>query len=79
MLVIGATAILCVGNASDSGGHTRFFWTLMAAGMVMWSFNQACWAWFELVLRKPLPDPFPGICAVYARCPDHGGHGHPSP
>ncbi|MGA7573337.1 MAG: HAMP domain-containing sensor histidine kinase [Terriglobales bacterium] len=65
MLVIGATAILCVRNASDSGGHTRFFWTLMAAGMVMWSFNQACWAWFELVLRKPLPDPFPGDIVLF--------------
>ena len=50
----------------------------MAIGMGMWAFNQACWTWFEVVLRKPLPDPFSGRHGVVSACgPDHGGGGHP--
>jgi signal transduction histidine kinase len=37
----------------------------MTAGMVMWCFNQACWVWFEVVIRKPLPDPFQGDIVLF--------------
>ena len=37
----------------------------MSAGMTMWTFNQACWAWFEVIARKPLPDPFPGDIVLF--------------
>ncbi len=30
----------------------------MTAGMSMWCFNRACWVWFDVVVRKPMPDPF---------------------
>jgi signal transduction histidine kinase len=60
LLVIAAACIVSARNAFDSRGHTRLFWSLMTAGMTMWCFNQACWTWFEVVLRKPLPDPSPG-------------------
>jgi len=31
----------------------------------MWSFNQSCWAWFEVIAHKPLPDPFPGDIVLF--------------
>ncbi len=65
MLVITTAAILSARNAIDSRGHTRLFWSLMTTGMAMWCFNQACWVWFEVVVRKPVPDPFQGDIVLF--------------
>jgi signal transduction histidine kinase len=65
LLVIAAAFIVCARNAFDSRGHTRLFWSLMTTGMAMWCFNQGCWAWFEVVLRKPLPEPSPGALVLF--------------
>jgi signal transduction histidine kinase len=65
LLVIVAAFIVSARNMLDSRGHTRLFWSLMAAGMAMWAFNQACWAWYEVVIRKPLPDPFQGDIVLF--------------
>jgi signal transduction histidine kinase len=65
LLVITAAFIVSARNAFDSRGHTRLFWSLMTAGMAMWCFNQACWVWYEVVLRKPLPDPFQGDIVLF--------------
>jgi signal transduction histidine kinase len=65
LIVAIATAILTLRNAFDSRGHARLFWSLMAAGMALWSFNQAGWAWVEVILRKPLPDPFVGDVVLF--------------
>jgi signal transduction histidine kinase len=65
LLTITAAAILSAKNAFDSRGHTRLFWTLIAAGMTMWAVNQACWTWFEVIVRKPWPDPFQGDIILF--------------
>ena len=65
LLVIVAVFVVSLGNAFDSRGHTRLFWSLVATGMAMWAFNQACWVWFEVVIRKPLPDPFQGDIILF--------------
>ena len=65
LLVITAAFIVSARNVFDSRGHTRLFWSLMTAGMAMWCFNQACWAWFEVVVCKPLPDPFYGDVVLF--------------
>jgi len=65
LLVIMAVSLTSARNAFDSRGHTRLFWSLMTAGMAMWCFNQACWVWFEVVIRKPLPDPFQGDIVLF--------------
>lgn len=58
-LLMLATFVISTRNAMDSRGHTRLFWSLVATGMGMWALNQTCWTWFEVVLRKPVPEPFP--------------------
>ncbi|HSZ61180.1 MAG TPA: HAMP domain-containing sensor histidine kinase [Terriglobales bacterium] len=65
LLVIIAAFVVSGRNAYDSHGHTRLFWGLMTAGMAMWCYNQACWTWFEVVLRKPLPEPSPGAMVLF--------------
>jgi signal transduction histidine kinase len=65
LLLITASFVVSTRNAFDSRGHTRLFWSLVAVGMGMWCFNQACWTWFEVVIRKPLPDPFPGDVVLF--------------
>jgi signal transduction histidine kinase len=65
MLISGATIVLTTRNAVDSRGHTRLFWGLMTAGMTLWWLSQAGWAWFEVVLRQPVPDPFYGDIALF--------------
>jgi signal transduction histidine kinase len=65
LAIVTASAVLCGQNALGSRGHARLFWSLMTAGMVTWAFNQAGWAWFEVVVRKPLPDPFLGDVVLF--------------
>jgi len=65
LVVIAAACIVSARNAFDSRGHTRLFWSLITTGMAMWAFNQACWVWFEVVVRKPLPDPFQGDIVLF--------------
>ncbi len=65
LLVITAAFMVSARNAFDSRGRTRLFWSLMTAGMAMWSFNQACWMWVEVLVRKPLPDPFQGDIVLF--------------
>ncbi len=65
LLVLAAACIPSARNACDSRGHTRLFWSLMTTGLVMWGFNQAMWVWVEVVVRKPLPDPFAGDIVLF--------------
>lgn len=65
LVLLAVAGFLCGRNAFDSRGHTRMFWSLMATGMAMWWFNQAGWTWFEVVLHKPLPDPFAGDVVLF--------------
>ena len=65
LLVSAATIVLVIRNTRDSRGPTRLFWGLITAGMVMWWLNQAGWAWYEVILRRPLPDPFYGDVILF--------------
>jgi signal transduction histidine kinase len=65
LLVVTAAFIVSARNTFDSRGHTRLFWSLMTTAMGMWCFSAACWVWFEVVVRKPLPDPFPGDVVLF--------------
>lgn len=64
-LLIAAASVLSVKNAFDGRGHKRLFWSLMAAGLTMWCFNQACWVWFEVIIRQPVPEPFQGDIVLF--------------
>ena len=65
LLVELAAAGVMASNGMQSRGHARLFWTLMSSGMFLWSTSQAGWVWFEVVLRKPVPDPFLGDVVLF--------------
>src|SRR5271165_5365964 len=54
LAVIGIT----LSNALTRPAQERSFWLLMALGFSMWASNQAAWSYFEVVLRRSIPDPF---------------------
>ncbi len=65
LIVALAATIIMTGNAVESRGHARLFWGLLALGMLMWSLSQAGWVWFEVLLRKPMPEPFFGDVTLF--------------
>jgi len=65
LLVASAAVVLCTRNAVGSRGPTRLFWWLLGAGLTMWWFNQAGWAWFEVIRRQAIPDPFLGDIVLF--------------
>ncbi len=50
-------AAVMLSNASRESGAERQFWALMAAGCLLWTWNQFGWVYFEVFLHKSLPDP----------------------
>jgi signal transduction histidine kinase len=65
LALMSATAAAMAVNAKRLSGQSRIFWSLMASGFLMWVINQALWTWYEVVLRKPLPDPFVGDVILF--------------
>lgn len=55
MLVAGGVMLA---NALSRPGTERSFWGLMAFAFSLWAINQWGWAYYEIVLRRPLPDPY---------------------
>jgi len=79
LLVLLAASIVSAQNAIGSRGHGRLFWSLMTAGMAMWCCNQSFWVWFEVMLRRTLPNPFLGIWCCSCTLSHHGRRRHPPP
>jgi signal transduction histidine kinase len=65
MLVVLTATILALLNAIESRGMVRLFWSLIAASMGMWCFNQGCWFWVEVWTQKPIPEPFVGDIVLF--------------
>lgn len=65
MVIIAATVIVGLRNALDSRGRTRLFWGLMSVAMSMWCLNLVAWSWFEVCLRRSVPDPFFGDIILF--------------
>jgi signal transduction histidine kinase len=63
--ILCATIGVSLRNTIASRGHTRFFWGLVTLGMAMWFVDHAGWVWFEVLARKPLPDPFFGDAFLF--------------
>ena len=62
---MSVTAVAMVINAKRFQGQARLFWSLMASGFILWVINQGLWTWYEVLLRKPIPDPFIGDVILF--------------
>jgi signal transduction histidine kinase len=64
-LLFFSASLLMLGNAVSSRGQIRLFWALIAAGSFMSTANLGLWALYEVVLRRPLPEPFIGDVILF--------------
>lgn len=64
LLLIGAAGVMAA-NAVSERGQTRLFWSLMAAGCVLWAVSQWGWTYYEVILRRDLPDPYFGDIILF--------------
>jgi signal transduction histidine kinase len=64
MLLLLATAVM-LWNALASQAQARAFWFLMTAGFAIWAANQALWSYYEVILRRDIPDPFIGDVILF--------------
>lgn len=63
LLLSGTLALLP--NALASHGRTRLFWVLMTLGVGFWLAYQLLWTYFEVVLRRDVPNPFGGDVILF--------------
>jgi len=45
--------------------RARIFWLLLGLGCILWTFNSAIWSYYELILRKELPEPCVGDVILF--------------
>jgi signal transduction histidine kinase len=64
LLLLGATVVMTA-NAVSERGQTRLFWSLLAAGCFLWSLSQGGWVFYEVLLRRDLPDPYFGDIILF--------------
>src|ERR1700722_8021210 len=64
ILLFSGTAALFL-NALRTQGRTRLFWTLMTLGLLFWSSYQCLWTFFEVYLRREVPNPFGGDVVLF--------------
>jgi diguanylate cyclase (GGDEF)-like protein len=65
-LVLMLSALLVfLANVSAGPGGQRRFWMLLAAGWVVAIVGQVLWMYFDLVLRKEVPNPFVGDILLF--------------
>lgn len=65
LLLIAACTAVLARNAVVTLGQVRLFWALIAISCLLWTANQALWTYYEVVLRRDLPDPFVGDVILF--------------
>ncbi len=63
LLLSGALALLP--NTLATRGRTRLFWALMTLGLAFWLAYQLLWTYFEVFLRRDVPNPFVGDVILF--------------
>jgi signal transduction histidine kinase len=64
-LLLFSGTLVFVPRALRSSGRMRLFWSLMALGMALWFSYQSLWVYFEVWLRKDVPDVFAGDIVLF--------------
>jgi diguanylate cyclase (GGDEF)-like protein len=64
-LLLVSALIACVVNVRVSERPARFFWVLIALGFGLWLSAQMLWTYFEVFLRREVPNPFIGDVILF--------------
>jgi signal transduction histidine kinase len=54
--LVAAAAIFAFQNFLNTHSRARIFWFLIFTGCVQWTISNAIWAFYEVWLRRPVPD-----------------------
>lgn len=52
------SAVISGRNAFRERGQARAFWAFLSAGCFIWSVNMGSWVYYEVLLRREVPEPF---------------------
>ncbi|HYM77310.1 MAG TPA: GGDEF domain-containing protein [Candidatus Dormibacteraeota bacterium] len=63
LLVLAMLAF--VWNGMSAKGRVRWFWLLQAAGWALWLGDQLVWDYWDLVIRRRLPDMYPADALLF--------------
>ena len=63
LLAVGTFALLP--RALRTQGRLRLFWTMLALGMALWLAYQLVWTYFEVFLRRDVPDLFDADIIIF--------------
>jgi len=61
LLAVGAMLL----NVLQTRGPARLFWLLLAVGCALWALASSFWVGFEVVWRRPLPNPYWGDAVFF--------------
>lgn len=64
-LLLLCAAMVMIPTALRAHGRVRIFWFMMMAGMGSWFIYQSFWNYFEIYLRKDVPDLFSGDIILF--------------
>jgi len=64
-LLLLVASLLMAWNAAFTRGQVRVFWGLIAAGCLMSTVNLGLWTLYEVILRRPIPEPFIGDIILF--------------
>lgn len=63
LLAVGTFSL--VPRALRTQGRLRLFWTMLALGMALWLTYQLVWTYFEVFLRRDVPDLFDADIIIF--------------
>jgi signal transduction histidine kinase len=63
LLAVGTFSL--VPRAVRTQGRLRLFWTMLALGMALWLTYQLLWTYFEVFLRRDVPDLFDADIVIF--------------
>jgi diguanylate cyclase (GGDEF)-like protein len=64
-ILLLAAFLSILSAAIAAKGRTRFFWLFMTLGFGMWLSAQLLWTYFEVLLRREVPNPFVGDIVLF--------------
>jgi signal transduction histidine kinase len=65
LTLVAIAAAVMAANAVSSRGQARLFWLLIGLGCVLWGISLGAWTFFEVILRREVPDPFFGDIVLF--------------
>jgi diguanylate cyclase (GGDEF)-like protein len=64
-ILLSAAFASAVTNSTRLGGKNRLFWLLVSSGFATWLLAQILWTYFEVGLRREVPNPFIGDVVLF--------------